>query len=77
VSTQTGDEKKYTIKKIEEKEKVSTQNKNKKKKLPIPGLSGSGDPQKEMWACKIMKKKTNTNKSLRWAHNHEMKKKTE
>ena len=36
--------KKYRIKKIEEKEKVSTQN-NKTKKT-FPGLSGSGDPQK-------------------------------
>ena len=36
--------KKYRLKKIEEKEKVSTHN----NKNNFPGLSGSGDPQKRI-----------------------------
>jgi len=47
VSTQSWDEKKNRINKIEEKEKVSTQNNKNKKKKNFPGLSGSGDPQKK------------------------------
>ena len=67
---------KYRIKKIEEKEKVSTQNNNNNKKN-FPGLKGSGDPQRLLMKKGLAsedisweKKKDTTNKRLWWVRTH-------